>query len=595
MVWKWVYPRALNKRKLIMTKKNRTDSVSLPHIKAGNVYCSAESLSTSKDRKFPSDCPYPDCQIENVEQVERAKQEWEFTVDLMPQLVCLVDEAGYIIRANRTFERWGLGKVAEVRGRKIHELLHPDCQDANCAQKSFWEAIPAMMGEGRFAECQIEDRLLNRHLHLSFQSHLANQHHNANIQSLFGVVVVGDISDLKYAEKKLQALNCELELRVEVRAAELADVNLHLKQEIAEHKRADAELEKSREEFRLLIETMSEGLIICNNKGLISYINDRFCEMLGRPRDEVIGHCASEYIEESSLAMWNQLTTKVKVGILAPDELKLKRLKGAEVWVKVSPSLLYDQNGEIAGSFAVVTDISDRIRIEHTLRASKNQLRQLSELAMSAQEKERQRVAAELHDGIGQTLSAVKFSVETGIKRLYEQPSEESFRQLENVIPRIQDAIEEVRRISMALRPSMLDDIGILATLTWFCRESALVYRDVRIQLQLDIKEECIPVHIKVAIFRIVQEAFNNTIKHSRAEFMSIALKHTDAMIELNIEDNGIGIDEKRVSANGNGISRGLGLTSMRERAEYSGGQYLIDSINGKGTRIQVTWSLEKQ
>lgn len=582
-------------RKSIMMKKIRTRRVSFPPLKTGKPHCDADTTNTSDVRKFPADCPYPACQAENVEQVERAKQEWEFTADLMPQLVCLVDEAGYIMRANRTFERWGLGKVAEVRGRKIHDLIHPDCQDANCTQKIFWETIPDMMGAGRSAECQVEDRVLGRHLHLSFQSHPSGQHASAKVQSRIGVVVVGDISDLKQVEKKLQAFNCELELRVEARTAELVDVNLHLKQEIAEHQRVDAELEKSREEFQLLIETMSEGLVICNNKGLISYINERFCEMLGHPRDEVIGHCASEYIEESSLAVWNQLTTKVKVGIVDSDELKLKRLKGAEVWVKISPSLLYDQNGEIGGCFAVVTDISDRIRIEHALRASKNQLRELSELAMSAQEKERQRVAAELHDGIGQTLSAVKFSVEAGIKHLYEQPSEESFLQLENVIPRIQDAIEEVRRISMALRPSILDDIGILATLTWFCRESANIYKDIRIQLQLEIKEECVPAQIKVAIFRIVQEAFNNTIKHSRAGVINIALKHTDAMIELNIEDNGIGIDEKGSGACGNGMSRGLGLTNMRERAEYSGGRYLIDSTNGKGTNIQVTWSMEKQ
>ena len=172
--------------------------------------------------------------------------------------------------------------------------------------------------------------------------------------------------------------------------------------------------------------------------------------------------------------------------------------------------------------------------------------------------------------------------------------------QLENVVPRIQGAIEEVRRISMALRPSILDDIGVLATLTWFCRESSLVYKNLQIQLQLDIKEERIPVPIKVVIFRIVQEAFNNAIKHSGAEQIHISLHQIDETIVLNIEDNGVGFDvkqafdAKQAYVEGEGGQRGLGLTSMRERAESTGGLYAVDSVKGKGTAISVTWPIVK-
>ncbi|MEO8418549.1 MAG: PAS domain S-box protein [Methylophilaceae bacterium] len=576
-----------------MTKKNRTGRVPLPYIKEAELHCSAESLNTPEDKRPPPDHPCPACGMGSTEQIEHAKQEWESTADSMPQLICLLDETGHILRANRTVERWGLGKVAAVRGRKMHELLHPDCHDANCFQRSFWESAFDTMGEDGSAECQIDDRFLRRHLHLCFQLHQANQDGNAKMRSHFSVAVVDDISDLKHAEKKLQLLNHELELRGEARTSELVCANLRLKQEIEDRKRIGAELKKSREEFRLLVETMSEGLMVCNKKGLITYINDRLCEMLERTREEIIGCPASDYIDASSRAVWAQQIAKVKAGIATSDELKLKALKSPEIWAKVSPSPLLDEHGKIAGSFAVVTDISERIHTEQALRESKSQLRLLSEQVMLAQEKERQRVAGELHDGIGQTLSAVKFCVETGIKRLYDKPSEEVIGQLESVIPRIQDAIEEVRRISMALRPSILDDIGILATLTWFCRESALVYEDIYVHLQLDIKEECIPVQTKVAIFRIVQEAFNNAVKHSRAEFMHITLKHTDETIELNIEDNGIGFNAKRTGPNNYRASGGLGLISMRERAEFSGGLYAIDSAKGKGARIRVIWSLQ--
>lgn len=584
----------LDERKLIMSKDNHTFKVPSSLGKVAKSQRDAVPIKLLDSRQFPSDCPNPDCRKENIEQVAHAKKEWELTADLMQKIVCLLDENGHILRVNLAVERWGLGKVAAARGCTMHELLHPNCVDANCSMRSFWDAIIDMMGKDGSSECQIEDKLLGRHLQLAFRSSQFIHDANAQIQRNIGVAVVSDISDLKLTEKKLQELNHELELRVDTRTTELVAANVQLTKEIEEHKRVDAELRKSREEFRLLVETMSEGLITCNENGVVIYINDRFCEMLGRPREEIIGRPASECIDESSHEACDQLTAKVGAGMAVSDELKLKRQKGDAVWVKVSPSLRYDQDGNIAGSFAVVTDISDRMRAEHTLRASENQMRHLSEQVMAAQEKERQRVATELHDGIGQTLSAIKFSVESQINRIFEQPSEESFRQLESVIPKIQDAIEEVRRISMALRPSILDDIGILATLTWFCRESSLVYKDIRIQLQLDIKEECIPAEIRVVIFRIVQEAFNNTVKHSGAELMRIALSYADEVIELNIEDNGLGFDAKKANTNGKRAMGGFGLTSMRERAESSGGLYSMDSIKEKGTKIRVTWPIQK-
>ncbi|MBX9706165.1 MAG: PAS domain S-box protein [Gammaproteobacteria bacterium] len=389
---------------------------------------------------------------------------------------------------------------------------------------------------------------------------------------------------------QLKASSSELELLVRARTLELTDANLRLKQEIEDRKRIEAELEKSRIEFRLLVETMSEGLMVCDNKCIVTYINDRFCEMLKRPREEIVGHAAIEFIDETSQVAWSLQIANLKAGKVTSDEVKLKGPKGNGIWAKVSPSPLPDLHGGTVGNFSVFTDIDEHILAEYALRVSKNQLRKLSEQVMSAQEKERQRVSSELHDGIGQTLSAVKFCVEAGIKSICEHPTEESFRHLENVIPKIQHAIEEVRRISMALRPSMLDDIGVLATLTWFCRESSLVYKNISIQLQLDIKEEDIPVRIKVVIFRIVQEAFNNAVKHSSAERINIILKLVGSTIVLSIEDNGVGFDAKCVSSHGGVVSSGLGLASMRERAELASGIYSIDSTKGAGTKIQVTW-----
>ena len=114
---------------------------------------------------------------------------------------------------------------------------------------------------------------------------------------------------------------------------------------------------------------------------------------------------------------------------------------------------------------------------------------------------------------------------------------------LENLIPIIQQSIEEARRIQMDLRPSILDDLGILATISWFCREFKITYPGIRIETQIDIKEEEAPGPLKTVVYRIIQEAMNNIAKHSGAHLVHLSLKRTDAKIELAIRDNGMGFD----------------------------------------------------
>jgi signal transduction histidine kinase len=160
----------------------------------------------------------------------------------------------------------------------------------------------------------------------------------------------------------------------------------------------------------------------------------------------------------------------------------------------------------------------------------------------------------------------------------------------ENIISSIQKAIEESRRIQMALRPSSLDDLGILPTLNWFFREFQKTYSNIRIEAMININENDVPDHLKTVIYRICQEAFNNIAKHSKAKVVTPSLRKTD-QIELVIKDDGQGFNlgEKLSPEN---HTKGLGLTSMRERAELTGGSFTIESIHGSGTTIRVSWPL---
>ena len=226
-------------------------------------------------------------------------------------------------------------------------------------------------------------------------------------------------------------------------------------------------------------------------------------------------------------------------------------------------------------------EIMGHKRTESTLRTSENGLKFLSSQFLIIQETERKRVARELHDGIGQMLTTIKFKVENIIQQKGESEAKE--KSLEAIIPMIQESIEEVRRIQIDLRPPMLDDLGILATIGWFCREFQKAYSAIRIETQIDIQENEVSTPLKTVIYRVLQEALNNIAKHSRADLVYLILRRTQGKIEMVIQDNGQGFDLEDVT-------KGFGMGSMRERTELSGGSFAIESTKGVGTTIRASW-----
>ncbi|NWF94078.1 MAG: PAS domain-containing protein [Syntrophaceae bacterium] len=230
-----------------------------------------------------------------------------------------------------------------------------------------------------------------------------------------------------------------------------------------------------------------------------------------------------------------------------------------------------------------------RFNLEEELKDSEARLRHLSSQLLTVQENERKRISREIHDSLGQSLSAIKFKVESIIQQMRETRRKKMAESLETILPIIQASIEESRRIQMDLRPSILDDLGVTATLNWFCREFQQTYSNIHIDKQIDISENTVPDSLKTTIYRISQEALNNIAKHSKASLVSLSLRRTNGSIELTIQDNGKGFDlEETLST---GVSKkGLGLTSMRERAEFSGGSFTVESSIGKGTLIRAVW-----
>ena len=234
--------------------------------------------------------------------------------------------------------------------------------------------------------------------------------------------------------------------------------------------------------------------------------------------------------------------------------------------------------------------IEECARVEGALKKSESDLRHLSIEILNAQEKERKMIAGEIHDSIGSSLSAIKFKVENALTEVADKDPKTTTA-LKSVIPIVQGAIEEARRIQMNLRPSMLDDLGILATIRWFCRQFESTYSKIRISQSIKIEEHEVPGSLRTVIFRVLQEGLNNVAKHSVAKTVLLSLRKTDQAIELVIQDNGQGFDLSKAQAP-DSKTHGLGLESMRERTELSGGSFVIESVVGKGTIIRASWTI---
>jgi PAS domain S-box-containing protein len=173
-----------------------------------------------------------------------------------------------------------------------------------------------------------------------------------------------------------------------------------------------------------------------------------------------------------------------------------------------------------------LTETLEQRVLERTaeLATTNEALRHLSTKLLSAQEDERKRVAGELHDTIGACLSAVMFKVQD-VLRQTEQSTHAAAEPLRTIIPVVQEGIDECRRIQMDLRPSMLDDLGLLPTLSWFCRRFETIYSRIRIEQKIGIEEGEIPNPLKIVIYRVIQEAMNNIAKHSKADFVCLSFR----------------------------------------------------------------------
>jgi PAS domain S-box-containing protein len=325
--------------------------------------------------------------------------------------------------------------------------------------------------------------------------------------------------------------------------------------------------------------------IIRRRDGMIMAVNDRWIRDAGYTREEAVGHTIFEFDQQLSPELRSRISQLLKEGRPIRDlEARIWTKAGEERLIVTAAEGVEFEN-ELCLLWAT-DDITERARAESELRASREQLRALTRRVQSAREEEGARIAREIHDVLGSSLTGLKWDLEAISTTLSRTGDGEGFEAVRNRIPvmskQIDSTIDVVRRISSELRPSVLDDLGLAAAIEWqsqqFQQRSGIVCQCESTFDQQDLGRER-----STAVFRIFQEVLTNVLRHSQATRVVVEMSANDDVFSLKVDDNGRGITEAEVN---NPAS--LGLLGIRERAHLIGGEVSVTGKNGEGTTVNV-------
>ena len=326
--------------------------------------------------------------------------------------------------------------------------------------------------------------------------------------------------------------------------------------------------------YRVFVERMNEGAAVLSRDHTVLHCNGRFARFLGAGLQRVIGSSMLDLVwpdDHSKLdALLRRAAQKNCRG-----EIRLQSRKGAPLSVHLSLNPLRLESTKAV--CLIASDLSEMKRAEQELRASSEQLRNLAAHLLSVREEERARISREVHDELGQSLTAVKMDLAWLAGRLPRRKGQ-MLKRIRSTRQLADDIIQSIRRISTELRPAVLD-LGLAEAVEWQVQEF-----QTRSGIQCTVRlltREVVASNASTAMFRIFQETLTNVARHAKATRAEVVLQKQQDWLVLLIRDNGRGFDQADPS-----LSKSLGLLGMRERAAILGGRVNISSAPGKGTTV---------
>jgi PAS domain S-box-containing protein len=351
------------------------------------------------------------------------------------------------------------------------------------------------------------------------------------------------------------------------------------------------ERKRAEDRFRALLQSAPDAIILVDQAGQIALVNTQTETLFGYPREELLGRTVDVLLPERYRGrhpdyrmdyQGNPRIRQMGTGL----ELFGLRKDGNEFPVEISLSPLQTDQGQLV--IAAIRDITERKIVNAQLERSRVELQQLTERLETTREEERARLAREIHDELGQQITGLKMSTAWLEKHLGSGDSPERLQKKTHEMSEIIDAmLQTVRHITTNLRPTVLDHFGLREAVEWLARDFKS-WSGLELTVTTTVDNQLPSNEVKLTIFRMLQEALTNVVRHAHASRVDVTLDHEQGNLICRVQDNGQGmVDSARKAGS-------LGLIGMRERARLVGGTLSIESVPGQGTTITVTIPLQE-
>ena len=354
-------------------------------------------------------------------------------------------------------------------------------------------------------------------------------------------------------------------------------------QDITERKKTENQLVENENYLRTILANLPECVKVLNSKGELLSMNPAGLAMIEADNEQqVLGLRITDLVNKKYRIGFNRLSKEVFNGNSGSFEYEVTGLKGGHRWLETRAVPLKDAVGKIENLLGVTHDITERKKAETQIIKTTEELRQLTEHLQTVREEERQRIARELHDELGQQLTAIKMDA-VWIDKQVPNDASAIKNKLKNILELLDGSHQSVRKILNELRPAMLDDNGLLEVLRW---QGQQFTESTGTQLHFITNQSVItlPHEMATCIFRVYQESLTNITRYAAAKTVVSSLNIIGHCIVLTIEDHGNGFDVKMTPS-----KNSFGLLGMRERIFSLNGKFSLTSSPGKGTKIVVS------
>ncbi len=351
--------------------------------------------------------------------------------------------------------------------------------------------------------------------------------------------------------------------------------------DITETKKAENALAESENYLRTILQTEPECVKILGLNGELLSMNPAGLAMIEADNEEqVLGHQMTELVDTKFKAAFKKLTKEVFKGNSGTLEFEITGLKGGHRWLETHVVPLKGADGKIISLLGVTRDKTEQKKADDDIKKAHVKLKELSSHLLSIREEERKRIAREIHDELGQQLTAVKMDAAWIFKKTTDT-NPEIKNKLEHVISLLDGSNRSIRRILQELRPMVLDDFGLYESIKWLTQQ---FYENTGIKVKITGNAEGANVEEQtmLCVFRIFQESLANISRHAEAKRVTVDLSVNDSAIVLFIEDDGRGFNLNSIE------NTSFGILGMKERVDSLKGSFKLDSKPGKGTTIKV-------